>query len=484
MALHPGHQEQIFFFSILKDHKYLENSKPEFFSNQNIREIFKIAKDHALKYKQVPTEAQLNELIRIKGLSEQLTPDMIQSLYNIYNNLDSYSDDWLEQNTKSFIEVKNIEYVLRKSVAYLKTSNISVENSSNIVETIRNMINNETAVDFNFALGSDFFNPLSHLQTRLARRSTGYDFIDICMKGGYWAGSLIAFMGGPKSGKSLWLNNLAGRSVSLGKNTAYVTLELQEEIVNMRIGSNLFDIPLDNYENFVKDTDAFKKKINQYKIKNMKQPGYLYVKEFPSSTASAIDIQEHLKKAQELLGIKFDNVFIDYINIMRNWRNPNSENTYMKIKQISEDLRAVAMTEQWAIITVTQTKRDGINGTDLVLTDVSESSALIHTVDMLFGIITNPEMKARNEYYLKCLANRVNGMENVRKRFTIDWKYARIDEDSNAQIEDMDFILNSVVGNHQRPREINNRNNNFDSNSNTDVSIFIDEEIKANDLFK
>jgi len=63
-------------------------------------------------------------------------------------------------------------------------------------------------------------------------------------------------------------------------------------------------------------------------------------------------------------------------------------------------------------------------------------------------------MKARSEYYLKCLANRVAGLENTRKRFTIDWKYARIEEDKNAQIEDMDFLLNNTVGGQTQKRGI------------------------------
>lgn len=248
------------------------------------------------------------------------------------------------------------------------------------------------------------------------------------------------------SHNSTWLTNLASRSVSLGYNTAYITLELQEELVMMRIGSNLLDLPLDDYENIAQDTDNLRKRLNDFKNKSFKPAGILHVKEFPSSTASSIDIKSYLKKIEEINGIKFDNIFIDYINIMRNWRNPNTENTYMKIKQIAEDLRAMAMEEQWAVITVTQANRSGIDASDLGLTNVSESAALIHTVDLLFAIITNPEMKARSEYYLKCLANRVAGYENTRKRFTMDWKYARIEEDKNSPIEDMDFVMNSVVG--------------------------------------
>jgi len=83
----------------------------------------------------------------------------------------------------------------------------------------------------------------------------------------------------------------------------------------------------------------------------------LHIKEFPASTASSNDIGAYLRKAQELLGYKFENIFIDYINIMKNWRNPNTENLYMKIKQITEDVRAMGQENNWAIISPTQTNR-------------------------------------------------------------------------------------------------------------------------------
>ena len=441
-----AYQEQIFWHYILNNRMYLNTTKPEFFTNQTLKEMFDIAKDHSLRYGSAPSKDQIWELIRVKGISDRITEDIVGALYNAKEQLQNYDDKWLEENVGPWIRIRNLDNVMRKSIAFMKTSSITAENAAETVEKVRSMLTTETAIDFDFNLGSDFFDAKSHLQTRLARAATGYDYMDICMKGGYWKGSLVGFLGGPKSGKSLWLANLAARSVSMGYNTAYITLELQEEIVTMRIGSNLLELPLDEYEELAKDQDLLKAKLNDYRKQSFKPVGALHIKEFPSSTASVNDITSYLQKVQEIMGIKFDNVFIDYINIMKNWRNPNTENTYMKIKQISEDLRAMAMEQQWAVITVTQTNRGGWETSDLNITNVSESAALIHTVDMLFGIITNAEMKARSEYYLKCLANRVAGYENTRKRFTVDWKYARIEEDKEAKIEDMDFILNSVVG--------------------------------------
>lgn len=91
------------------------------------------------------------------------------------------------------------------------------------------------------------------------------------------------------------------------------------------------------------------------------------------------------------------------------------------------------------------THNSGWDTNDLTISDISESAALLHTVDVLFGVITNPEMKARGEYFLKCLANRVAGYENTKKRYTIDWQYSRIEEDKNTPIQDMDFVVQNTI---------------------------------------
>lgn len=440
-----AYQETIFFHYILGNLVFLNTTRQEFFSNPNVRSLFEIAKDHCIKYKEPPTKEQLWELVRVKGDSDKISEDVVTALYNAKAELLQYDAKWLEENVGPWIRLKNLEYVMRKSVAFLKTTTLSVENTAEVVEKIRHMFSTETAIDFGFNMGVDFFDPLSHIQDRLARTSTGYAYIDKCLDGGWWKGSLICFLSGPKSGKSTWLGNLALKSIENGYNTAYITLELQREIVNMRIGSNMLSIPMDEYREIAKDQDYMRKRFSSVRESSFKGLGNLHVQEFPSSTLSTNDLRAYLLKAQEILGYKFENVFVDYLNIMKNWRNPNTENLYIKIKQISEDLRAIAMEEQWAIITATQTNRTGWDSSDLSISSVSESGALLHTVDGLFGIVVNPEMKARGECYIKYLADRVSGMENTRKRFTFERKFSKIEEDMEAQIEDLEFMFNTLM---------------------------------------
>jgi hypothetical protein len=479
----PAHQESVFYHYILSNPIFLNTTKPEFFTNQFVKDIFVIAKEYADKYKSAPSKEQISSLIHIKGLQETLTPDIVESLYNVRELLSQYSVDWLDKNIGSWIRVRNLDHTMRKAIAYMKTTSMNSENAGDVVETVRGMLTNETSIDFGFDMGSDFFNPESHKQSRLKRTSSGYDYIDLCLKGGYWDGSLIVFLSGPKAGKSTWLCNLAAKSVSTGQNTAYITLELQEEIVNMRIGANMLNLPIDDYETLAEDSDLIKTKINDLITNSLSPLGTLYVKEFPSSSTSANDIEAHLLKVQELSGKKFKNIFVDYLNIMKNWRNPNSENLYIKIKQISEDLRAMAMRNNWCVISCTQTNRTGWESSDLSILNISESAGLTHTVDVLFGIITNAEMKARGEYFLKCLLNRVAQYENTRKRYGIDWHHMRIEEDIHSPIQDMDFIVNHVVAGQQQPRGLRVSQSQIAVAATHGYETRIDDDVRSAELF-
>ena len=51
--------------------------------------------------------------------------------------------------------------------------------------------------------------------------------------------------------------------------------------------------------------------------------------------ATVLDIEAYVNQIEEERQIKVGAVVIDYINILANYRNQNTENTYMKIKQMA-----------------------------------------------------------------------------------------------------------------------------------------------------
>jgi KaiC/GvpD/RAD55 family RecA-like ATPase len=426
------HLEKIFFHYLQVNRELQGIVEPRFFESPLIRKVYELSREFSQKYSDAPTRNQILEVAKMKNMEEDVTEAALVPLYDI--NLSEYEEEWLKETAESWIEYKNLDTSIFDVINYLKTTKVSAENIKDVVEKVKGIVNDRNSIEFGFDEGLDFFNPDSHIQPTNDTFSTGYNYIDLVLGGGFYSKALFCFIGEMKIGKSIWLANLAANSVRQGFNTAVISLEMRDRKLIKRLGANLLGISMRDYGNAATDKVAMKKKLGNMGYDSLVMPGKLFVKEFPTSSAGVPDIEKYLKKMEETKGIKFKVVVLDYINILKNWRNPNTENMYMKIKQIAEDLRAMAMRNDWAIVTATQVNRSGFGSTDLSITNISESAALGHTVDAMFGIIQDEIMHANREYTLKLLANRDDGYKNSRKKFNIDYDYMRITEDTTTEI--------------------------------------------------
>lgn len=445
MATGNTYIQNSYYHYILSDPMLVSSFEPEYFTAKPLQYAFRLAKDYVVKYREAPSAQQMKELVSISNMQDVLQDDIIDALYAQKQTLSQYSDEWLYDQVTNWAMLENMIKSFNDVAKYIKLNQDEAVdgNAKEIVEHAKAMFNQSCVLNFDASddTGSDFWDAESHKQKKLKRSPSGYDFIDHCLNGGYFPGALVCFAGAPKTGKSLWMQNLCAKSVDKGENNAYITLELPEEMVIERIGSNMFSIPSLEYSKYSNDTVAFKEKINKYRKSRLIQPGQLVVKEFPTSTLSVIELEAYLLKKEEELStpdkpFKFKNIFIDYINIMKNYRNPNTENTYMKIKQLAEDLRAMGAKNGWCIITATQTNRSQFESNDMTPAQIAESAGLGATVDALFGIIADPLMLAQGKYYLKCIYDRVAPQSNKKKLFDCDFTYLRITEDTTEGIID------------------------------------------------
>jgi len=162
----------------------------------------------------------------------------------------------------------------------------------------------------------------------------------------------------------------------------------------------------------------------------MMPPGDLHVKQMPAPTVPEVEM--YLKEYEDKTGVTLDVIVVDYINILTNYRNPNSENTYLKVKQIAEDLRSMAIRNDWIIITATQITRGAWNSSNVTMGDIAESAGLAHTADTIFAIIQDNDMLQNNEYWLKILKIRDGGGKNTKCLFAIDYSRMRITETNDV----------------------------------------------------
>lgn len=433
--------ENIIFFYIIQHLDLVQAFKGSYFTNPILKQLFDIVKPHILEYKVEPTETQAINLVKAYGKDDKLTDDIIHTLWESRAMVTQYTDEWLSQNVKAFGEWQNLLSGVKRVIEYIKTvqADVTYENCSDIVQKVKSIFQTDTNFTLNTEKGHDFFDPINHQQTELETRSTGYNFVDLCLKGGWANKTLNVFMGSPKVGKSMWLCNLCANSVKNGENSVYISLEMSYQLVAQRIGSNLLNIPIDEYEKYSQDVNFMTAKMKEFYNTSLITPGTFIIEEFPTSSKTVYDIEAFLLKLEEERStdekpFKIKNVFLDYVNIMKDAKNPNSENMYQKIKSICEDLRAMAQRNQWAVISLTQTNRSAYDSSDIGMANVSESGGLIATVDSLFGIIQTPVMRAENVYYLKAVAIRNSGHMGDRKKFDFVQKYLRITENMDEPI--------------------------------------------------
>jgi len=415
--------EKIFFNYFLTKPHYLKGTGKGFFANRDLDQIAKLSKDFYLKFGESPSKQQMSALV--KDDPNEISPDIVKSIYDI--NINEYDQDWLKRTGEAWVKWKHFDKQLVRTIEYVKTQDVSPENVEDVVQRAIGMISTDGSINFDTDTGLDFFNPESHIQRTSKKIETGWSFVDRVSGGGYDTKSLIVYAGEQNIGKSIWLANDAANFVKMGHNVVFITAEMSAQKVLKRIGSNLLDIPMMDYDKNSANRDYMKRRLERVS-RGLLPPGKLFVKEYPTSQGTIPDIESYLKDLEETTDHKVNVLVVDYINILANYRNPNTENTYIKIKQIAEDLRALAVKRNMLVISATQINRGAWDATEVRMENIAESAGLAHTADVMYALIQDSIMHSEREYWLKVLKIRDGQGKGSRCKFNIDYERMRLTE--------------------------------------------------------
>lgn len=402
--------------------------KPHYFNDDTIQRVYREIKKFYNEYHKIPSKNEIRELANLASLD--IPDDKFEKLFAI--TLSEHTYDFLVKYTKAFVFYKNLNEVVLETLSYLKTTEVNPNNVELITNEVRTKFNDKLNLSFtNADSGLNFFNAADHLQLSKSGNPTGFPFFNKVLDGGWNPKTLVIFQGRPKVGKSMVLSNIGARAFLSGNNVGIATLELSDRKYMKRLGSMMLDIRTKEYDTFLGKGDesgiAARIKGLCEKIPTL---GALEVKEFGAGFASAIDIENYFLRIQQNKGIKFKIIIVDYINLMRPLKD--QEGSYGKIKAITEELRAVAIRNEWCIISATQIKREAVNDQDLGMDDVAESFGLVHTVDTLFGLMRGP-MERRMK--IKLIANRDGGYTESFKMFRLDYDYSKLIEETDPTSE-------------------------------------------------
>lgn len=425
-------QEKLIFAYALKKPQYLLSMGGDFYNNPEIQYLANNAKLFFQEYKEAPSREQIKAII--KGDKKELSPEIVDSIYDV--EINAYDDDFLKDTTEGWIRFRSLNHNLFEAVTLVKTTDITLENVTDVVRRAATVVADTNLISFDRDLGDDFWDVDSHRNIKSDKIPSTWEYWNKVSHGGLDHKTLTCYIGGTNVGKSIVLCNDAANYVRQGKNVLFITCEMAKEKVTRRISANLLDMKLEDYDVLVEDPVKVKKKLNKFMKDsinlNFIEPGKLRIKELPTGQGTVIDVERFIKEIEETYKYKVDVVIIDYINIMCNYRQPNSENTYLKIKTLAEDLRGLAVKYDLLMITASQIGRSALDSSDINITDVSESMGLMHTVDNAIGIIQTEEMRVGGGsegsgvpyYWFKIL--KIREGEGKDKKFRVDICYEKM----------------------------------------------------------
>ena len=302
--------------------------------------------------------------------------------------------DWLLQDFETFSKHKALEKAILDSADLLEKGEYGA---------CEDLVKQAVQIGLQKDLGTDYFaDPRARLEAikdKNGQVSTGWPTLDKKLFGGFNRGELNIFAGGSGSGKSLFMANMGVNWCEAGMNVMYLTFELSENLVSMRLDSMTTDIPSRDVFKSIDDVEMKVKMIG-------KKAGAFQVKYMPTGK-NANDIRAYLKEYEIKTGRKVDVLLIDYLDLMHPiGQKISAENLFVKDKYVSEELRNLAMELNCIFVTASQLNRSSVEEIEFDHSHISGGISKINTADNLIGIFTSRAMRERGRYQIQLMKTR------------------------------------------------------------------------------
>ena len=302
--------------------------------------------------------------------------------------------DWLLAEFETFSRHKALEAAILKGADLLEKGEYG---------PVEDLVKQAVQIGLQKDLGTDYFKDprarLEAIKDNNGQVSTGWEAVDRKLFGGFNRGELNIFAGGSGAGKSLFLANLGVNFAQKGMNVLYLTLELSENLVSMRVDSMVTEISTRDIFKQIDDVEMKVKIIG-------KKSGAFQVKYMPSGKTPN-DVRSYIKEYEIKTGKKVDVLLIDYLDLlMPNGAKVSAENLYIKDKYVSEELRNLAMELNTVFVTAAQLNRGAVEEIEFDHSHISGGLSKIQTADNVFGIFTSRAMRERGRYQIQLMKTR------------------------------------------------------------------------------
>jgi len=378
-------------------------------------------KDYVNKYSDCPSVDQIRA---VTSTELKVVPGSIET-----------HKDWFLTEFEQFARHKALEKAILKSADLLDKQRYG---------EVERLIKDASSIGLPKSFGTDYFadpkGRLEALRRNNGQISTGWKTIDYKLFGGFNRGELNIFAGGSGAGKSLFLQNLALNWSLQGLNGVYFSLELSEGLSSQRMDAMLMGI---GTADIFKDLDNV-----DLTIRTMgKKAGKLQMVQLTAGV-TVNDLKSWLKEFQIQLNKKVDYVIVDYLDLM----SPvsvkiSAENTFIKDKYVSEELRAMAVQDKYLFCTASQLNRGAVESVEFDHSHISGGLSKIQTADNVIGIFNSSSMRERGRVQLQFMKTRSSSAVGTKVELEFNTTSLRItdlDEDSAVVPTTTDVMFNNL----------------------------------------
>ena len=387
--------------------------------NRKFRPSVELLKNHSTEFNSIPTLEQIQAVGGIELLPiDNVTPD---------------HHNWFLREFETFCRHKALEAAIIESTDLLENQDYGT-----VEEKIKKAVQTGLVKD----LGLDYFeNPkerLEWIKQQAGATSSGWKGVDQKLYGGMNRGEINIFAAPSGGGKSLFLQNLAVNWVMAGLNCVYISLELSEQLISMRLDAMVSGYGTRDVMKNIDDVDL------RVRMK-AKGAGKLRVKQMASGV-NANDIRVFLREYEIECGEKVDCLLVDYLDLMMPISAKiSAENLFVKDKYISEELRNLAVERDILHATASQLGRSAVEEVEYDHSHIAGGISKVNTADNVIGIFTSNAMRERGRYQIQFMKTRSSAGVGSKVDLKFDTDTLRIEDLEEGDEDSLTMSTNSLV---------------------------------------
>ena len=342
----------------------------QYFQTQSLKRILRMIKQY---YKQFNKGISLDVItVKIKQIDNPIIKTtVIEDIRMVLKYTKSDDLDYIQKESKTFCLNQRLAKALLKSIDHLKLGDYQMIRSQ-IQEALKCNISND--------LGDNYFDNIQQRYNFLSRNGilTPWDKINEITDGGIGKGQLGVVIASSGTGKSWLLTLLGKQALKKGLNVVHYTLQLSKQAIQKRYDCMITEMPINTLKNKVQDIKNHLASVRQ-------NYGKIIVKQFPPDTITPSQLKAHLKQVQ-LKYFKPDVVIVDYADILKQVYSKGRQNQYHAVGDTYTGLRALAVQNQVAVWTASQTNRGAVKQEIIDEDDIADSYKKIFVADFVMSL--------------------------------------------------------------------------------------------------